>query len=67
MKSELHEKIMHILKYPCSINIFKSHYKKSENDEDFTEDASLQVKNLTKTFGRKTIVKNLKFYLKNNK
>ena len=50
MKSELHEKIMHVLKYPCSINIFKTHYKKSEKDEDFTEDTSLQVTNLTKTF-----------------
>ncbi|KAJ3650279.1 hypothetical protein Zmor_021977 [Zophobas morio] len=67
MSSEPYKKIMHIMKYPRSFKIINNRHENSKSDEDFNEDASLQVTNLTKTFGNKTIVKNLKFYLKNNK
>ncbi|XP_063924557.1 uncharacterized protein LOC135138511 [Zophobas morio] len=67
INSELYKKIVHVLKYPHSFKIFNNRHKNSESEEDFIEDASLQVKNLTKTFGAKNVVKKLKFHLKNNK
>ncbi|KAJ3652605.1 hypothetical protein Zmor_018556 [Zophobas morio] len=68
INSEPYKKIVHALKYLHlpSIKIFNYRHKKTEI-EDFIEDASLQVKNLTKTFGDKIVVRDLQFYLKNNK
>jgi ATP-binding cassette subfamily A (ABC1) protein 3 len=70
--SKLYQKMLHYLKYSietvrsccCRTSNAENSISSTENDK---QSPTLQVQNLTKSFGRKQIVKNLKFHLENNK
>jgi ABC-type polysaccharide/polyol phosphate transport system ATPase subunit len=75
LNSEWYQKMLHYLKY--SIDSVKSCCDGTSNVENSTSSSeddkqslidwcTLRVQNLKKSFGKKQIVKNLKFHLKNN-
>jgi ATP-binding cassette subfamily A (ABC1) protein 3 len=73
--SKLYQKMLHYLKYSietlrsccCRTSNAENSMSSTENDKRSPRSKTLHVQNLTKSFGRKQIVKNLKFHLENNK
>jgi hypothetical protein len=73
--SKLYQKMLHYLKYSietvrsccCRTSNAENSMSSTENDKQSPRSKTLHVQNLTKSFGRKQIVKNLKFHLENNK
>jgi ATP-binding cassette subfamily A (ABC1) protein 3 len=77
LNSELYQKMLHYLKYSLdTIMLYCNRTSNAENSTSSSEDEkptsptgskTLRVQNLTKSFGRKQIVKNLKLHLEKNK
>jgi ABC-type uncharacterized transport system ATPase subunit len=73
--SKLYQKMLHYLKYSietvgsccCRTSNAENSMSSTENDKQTTSSKTLHVQNLTKSFGRKQIVKNLKFNVVKNK